>query len=34
VSKRVADALSGLGWTPHELDTHHDDPGHVDSHPR
>jgi hypothetical protein len=32
VSARVADALSGLGWTPHALDTHHRDPGHIDSH--
>src|SRR4051812_27870260 len=31
VSERVADALSGLGWTPKPLDTSHDDPGHVDS---
>jgi hypothetical protein len=33
VSDRVADALSGLGWTPKPLDTSHNDPSHVDSRP-
>ena len=31
VSDRVADALSGLGWTPKPLDTSRRDPAHVDS---
>jgi hypothetical protein len=33
VADRIADALSGLGWTPEPLDTSQHDAAHVDSRP-